>query len=122
MFGNELDVIVDEHEIKLEMISPDSEEAELRAWDDQMFYQGNMHLEGVANPIKPESPQNETFGDDEEEPEWIYSEKYKDYMENKLIEDIVYEGKESSRITLTTATLAILTTQTFFTAFLYFVI
>lgn len=94
LLGNEIDVVVTEHEIKLDVVDPDKTDELGRAWDDSHFTAGNIHLANIANPIKPEPPS------DESEHDYIMSERYKSFMKQTLMEDIVNEGMEESGLTL----------------------
>jgi hypothetical protein len=94
LLGYELDVVISEHKIKLEMVNPENLDSSGRAWDDSCFTTGNLHLEGIANPIKPELP------DDDSDASFITSERYKTFMEQSLIDDIISEGSEHSGLTL----------------------
>lgn len=117
LLGNEIDIVVSDHEIKIEMVNPDEIDSAGRAWDDSHFIDGNIHLEGIANPIKP------TLDEDSEEQEVITSERYKTYMKNKLMKDIVAETTDSSGLTLFHVLVILTTVQFSLTgAILYFLI
>lgn len=96
MCGRQLDVIVTDHKIKLKMRKPSEAEDSGYAWDEQMFTSGNIHKEGFSNSIKPQI----LYGEEGEEVGWITNEKYKTYMENKLMRDIIEEGSDSGGLTL----------------------
>lgn len=91
MFGNELAVIVTPHKIKIRMLDPDNTR---RDWDSRMFESGNIFLAGFANPVKPKIPDTEEDAKESYEMDMIASERYKDYMEQSLIKDIIREGKD----------------------------
>lgn len=94
LLGYELDVVISEHKIKLEMVSPEDLDGSGRMWDDSIFTTGNLHLEGIANPIDFEWP------DDDSAASIITSERYKTFMEQSLIDDIISEGSDNSGLTL----------------------
>lgn len=105
LFGNELDVVISEHEIKLEMVDPDSIDSEGRSWDPSHFLEGNIHFEGIANPIKP------VIDEEVDGERIITSDRYKTYMKNKLMEDIVNETTDSSGLTLFKVLIILATVQ-----------
>jgi len=95
--GNELAVIVSEHKIKLKMVDPDKTS---RYWDTQMFSYGNLYFEDYANPIKPKHPDTEEQAKESLGLELISSERYKSFMEQNLITDIINEGQDGEFPTL----------------------
>lgn len=94
LLGNELDIVIKEHEIDLEMVKPEQIHEKGRAWDSSHFTEGNIHLEGIANPI---NVSRNWIGDDAD---IISSDRYKTYMKNKLMKDIVNETTDTSGLTL----------------------
>jgi len=96
-FGYELRVELTDHEIKLNFADPNNEE---NCWDETHYVSGNLFIQGYANPIKPE------VSDDFSDYELIESERYKSYMRNSLIDDIMKASKKSG-ITIGQAVLAL---------------
>lgn len=76
-----------EHKIKTKFESPSNEN---NAWDSNHWVYGNIFLKGIANPIKPKKSDVEN-GDYE----IITSERYKSYMEQDLIDDMLQASKSS---------------------------
>ena len=88
LFGYKLVVTLGEHEIKLDYVKP-KEIKGIKAWDNSHYKNGNVFLEGFANPVK-------AFIDRKKKGlKLISSERYIDYMQNTLIRDVirVAEGK-----------------------------
>ena len=105
--GLELAVELSEHSIELELEKPDED---TRAWDPSMYSGGNVFVEGYANPIKPrvnyhqeletpdtidveegnkESEESEEKSEDEPHLELISSGRYRDYMRQDLISQLL---------------------------------
>lgn len=85
-FGYEIKVILTDHEIKLKFASPEEKAV---CWEEDHYVKGNVFLDGYANAIKPE------LSDIEDKYDMIASERYKSYMKNSLIEDIMRASKDS---------------------------
>jgi hypothetical protein len=107
---SELAVVVSDHSITARMV--DVDESKL-AWDDDMYRYGNLYIEGYANPVKPtvkthtelEEPdtasiedsdasdqQHDADGtDDADSPHvsLISSPRYREYMRNDLISQLL---------------------------------
>jgi len=113
VFGYELAITIDEHEIKLEVVDPDN--IEERAFDSSHFVSGNIFVGDFANPINISNIE-EAYKD----AEYIVSDRYKKYMEQELIDDIVQTSKDSG-LTVTQATLVIGTLQLLSVAVIYVV-
>lgn len=92
---SELAVELSDHSINVRMVETDTEQ---RAWDDNLYRYGNVFIDGYANPIKPSVEYNEELEDpdtvDVEEGsaedsdshvELISSPRYRDYMRQDLI-------------------------------------
>lgn len=97
MLGNELAVVVTPHKINLEMVDPDKTD---RDWDETLYTHGNIYFRGFANPIKPKFPDTEEHAREEMELELISSDRYKQMMEQTLMQDIIEEGTPDSGLTL----------------------
>lgn len=114
--GNELDVIVSDHKINIKMINPDKSDEYGRAWDDSQYVKGNIHHEQYANPVKV------SIDEDSEEVDVIVSQRYKKYMENKLMNDIISETADDSSISMFTAVLILGTIQILTTSLLLIIL
>lgn len=97
LFNNELAVIITPHKIKLRMMDPDSDAV---AWDESHFTHGCIFFQGWANPIKPKVPDDNESGLESEDIDLIASDRYKKFMEQSLIDDIIDEGTESGWLSL----------------------
>jgi len=105
--GYELAVEVSDHDITARMERPDKTE---RAWDEDLYKRGNMFVAGYANPIKPSVDYNrdledpdtvdvvegdtdaDSDGEDdttEEDVQLIASPRYREYMQQDLISQIL---------------------------------
>lgn len=113
MFGYELAVIINEHSIKLKMVNPDNKED--RAYDDNHFVSGNVFVKEFANPLSIEK-----VAEAYKEQEFITSERYKKYMEQSLIDDIVRSSKDDG-LTVTQAVLILGSIQVLSVAIIYIV-
>lgn len=96
IFGYELKIVLTEHKIKTKFASPSSEK---NNWDDSHWIRGNIFIDGIANPINI-SKQEVKNGDYE----IITSERYKTFMEQSLIDDMLQASK-SDGLTLKTVAL-----------------
>ena len=92
--GYDLEIVVDDHEIEFSFV--DSEDLDRRAYDGDHYVNGNIFRDGYANPIKP------VLDDAEDEVELIRSDRYKDYMNQKLVREMVKatEGRQGGNILL----------------------
>lgn len=81
LLGLKLKVQLSEHKIKLSLVEPDKLENE--AYDSTQYANGNIFLEGYANPIKAR------FDDAKENLELIASERYKHFMRMSLLKDLI---------------------------------
>lgn len=97
MLGNELAVIITPHKIKLKMVDP---ERTPRNWDSQMFSHGNIYYADYANSIKPKYPDDEKEAEESLGLDLISSERYKNFMDQNLISDIIDEGQQDEFPTL----------------------
>jgi len=77
------------HKIKHEYVNPD--ESDL-AWDDELYVNGNVFAENRANPVRLQTDSGE----------FISSERYKSFMKNKLVKELI-RTTESEGIDITTA-------------------
>lgn len=99
----ELAVTISEHSIDTRMVETTKEH---RAWDDGLYRYGNVFVKGYANPVKPvvdhnkelENPDTidiEEGGDNESDEsegshvELISSPRYRDYMTQDLISQLL---------------------------------
>lgn len=90
--GLKLRVRVTNHKILTDYIYPDRSK---RAWDFDTYYNANLYLIGKANPIKLDgSDTNRNL---------MPSQKYRSYMQNKLVSDIMESHQESNIEKLLTA-------------------
>lgn len=113
MFGYELAVIISEHSIKLQMVNPDNKVD--RAYDDNTFVSGNVFVKDFANPLSIEK-----ISEAYEEQDFITSERYKKFMEQSLIDDIVRSSKDDG-LTVTQAVLILGSIQVLSVAIIYIV-
>lgn len=87
LFGYEIALVLSEHKIKTKFKSPNSK---TNAWDSEMYVHGNIFFKDLANPIKP------TKSDiSPEENDIITSERYKTFMEQSLIDDMLKVSQKS---------------------------
>lgn len=93
MFDHNLMVSVDDHEIRFKY-EKEPEEIEGINWDNNMYVNGNIYYKGKANPIKP------VIDDGKDEVELISSDRYKDFMKQTLVRDIV-RATEDEGLTMT---------------------
>jgi hypothetical protein len=100
--GLQLAVELSEHSITIEMEQPDESN---RAWDTSLYKHGNVFLDGYANPIKPavdqqtglenpdhvEEGESDSEGDGSDGPhtQLISSGRYRDYMRQDLISQLL---------------------------------
>lgn len=112
IFGYELKIVLTEHKIKTKFDNPSREG---NCWDSTHWTKGNIFLKGIANPIKPKKTEVED-GD------WdlITSERYKTFMEQSLIDDMLQASK-SDGLTLKTAVIALASLQILNLVGLYFI-
>lgn len=113
MFGYELAVKIKEHSINLDFVDPDA--LDERAYDDNHFVSGNIFVGEYANPINITNIKNAY-----QEADYIVSERYKEYMEQELIDDIIQSSKDS-KLTITQATLILGALQMVSVAVIYVV-
>lgn len=113
MFGYELAVIINEHSIELQMVNP--ENVEERAYDDNHFVSGNLFVKEFANPVNIKN-MAKAYKDQE----FITSKRYKKYMEQSLIDDIVRSSKNSG-LTVTQAVFILVAAQALSVAIIYIV-
>ena len=107
--GYQLVVELSDHSIDISMERPDKTE---RAWDDRLYKSGNVFLKGYANPIKPSIEPNDKLENHDEvdieesnerpTPESqhvsvISSSRFKTYMKQDLISQLL-TPKEQWRI------------------------
>lgn len=102
--GTELVVETSDHSIKTTMETPDKSS---RAWDDNMYRYGQLYIKGYANPVKPSVEYHEdlrdpdtatleemrTDGGEGDYPELhtelISSPRYREYMRQDLISQLL---------------------------------
>lgn len=113
MFGYELAVIISEHSIKLQMVNPDNKVD--RAYDDNTFVSGNIFVKDFANPLSIKK-----ISEAYEEQDFITSERYKKFMEQSLIDDIVRSSKDDG-LTVTQAVIILGAIQVLSVAIIYIV-
>jgi hypothetical protein len=87
IFNLELRIVLTEHKIKTEFVKPKNSDV---AWDSEHWVYGNIFVEGIANPVKITKSKLE-----EEDVEIITSDRYKTFMEQSLIEDMLQASKSS---------------------------
>lgn len=102
--GLQLKVEASDHSLSVEYTAPDKDN---RAWDADLYRNGNLFVAGYANPIKPrvnhndklENPDTievtegdaETDTDDDDSPHvsLISSSRYRDYMRQDLVSQLL---------------------------------
>lgn len=90
--GNKLKITLDEHQIDIDVVNPlDVEDV---AYDTNHYVNGNIFIDGYSNPVKHK------FDEAEEEVELVSSMRYKPYMNNKLLEDLIKstEGRKGDAL------------------------
>jgi len=110
--GGELAVNLDEHSIDLEMKPPDPEE---EAWDPDLYHRGCVFVEDYANPIKVSVDKNEALEDPDQgsvEAEdtnatLIASQRYKEYMRQDLMSQLLNPREQWKLIIFILAGLAL---------------
>ena len=98
LFNYELKIVLTEHKIKVKFDKPDREE---NCWDDSHWIRGNIFLKGIANPINIKKSDVK----ESEDVEIITSDRYKTFMEQSLIDDMLQASKSDG---LTLKTVAII--------------
>lgn len=98
----ETEIVLTEHEIKIKAVNPEETE---KNWDDSLYRHGNLYFRDFANPIdfKREDVKPDNY-------ELITSERYKTFMEQSLIDDMLQASKDSD-LTLKQALIAIISTN-----------
>jgi hypothetical protein len=99
-FGYELKIVLTDHKILLKFDNPDREGS---CWDKSHWTYGNIFIEGYANPVKPSITEDDKT-------EMITSDRYKTFMEQSLIDDMLQASK-SKGLTLLQAVIAIVSLQ-----------
>lgn len=103
--GLETAVIVDDHEISFRFVRPGDE---MIAWDDDLYWKGNVFYKDYANPIKPVVERNpgleapdvvdaetgdvddeEAAGELEEDVSMMSSQRYQTFMLQNVIEQLL---------------------------------
>lgn len=90
--GLKLRVRVTNHKILTDYVHPDMTK---RGWDFNTYYNGNIYLKGKANPVKLNGGNTNR--------KLIPSQKYRSYMQNKLVSEIMKSHQESNIEKLLTA-------------------
>lgn len=122
--GLKKDVTVSDHTINIQLTDPDKDN---KAWDHYHFKHGNLFVRGYANPIKPqiehhaelenpdtvtiEEPDTETDGgetDDGKHVSLISSSRYRDYMRQDLVSQLLTPQEQWKLIAYGVIGLAIL--------------
>ncbi len=99
LLGCQLVVETSQHSLETKMELPNKEQ---RAWDENLYKKGQMYYSGYANPIKPavdydqdlENPDKITAEESEQEKteghvELISSSRYREYMRQDLISQLL---------------------------------
>lgn len=81
VLGMKLKVELSEHRINLSLVEP--EKLTKRAYDSNHYENGNVFIEGFANPVKVK------LDDARDELELIASERYKHFMKMTLLKDLI---------------------------------
>ncbi len=81
LFDYKLKVVLDKHEISIEVVNPD--EIEDVAYEKDHYVNGNLFIDGYSNPIKP------VLDKAEDKLELISSDRYKDYMRQDLVKNLI---------------------------------
>jgi hypothetical protein len=85
LFGYELKIVLTEHKIKTKFDKPSREG---NCWDDSHWIRGNIFIKDIANPINIKKSDVE-----DEDVEIITSERYKRFMEQSLVDDMLQASK-----------------------------
>lgn len=101
-FNLETEIVLTEHKIKTKAVKPERSE---KAWDDSHWVHGNIFIKDYANPVKISKEKIE-----ENDYHLIASERYKTFMEQDLIDDMLQASKDSG-LTLLQALIVILSTN-----------
>lgn len=125
MFGTQLVVEASNHSLETSMEVPGKEK---RAWDPSMYKRGQMYIHGYANPVKPQVNYNEELTDpdtttlkekiaDEEEhdnahTQLISSPRYREYMRQDLISQLLNPREQWRLIAFAVIALAVLQVAT----------
>ena len=125
LLGCELKVDVSDHSIQTSMVKPDKERW---AWDDTLYKKGCLFVDGYANPVKPsvdynkdledpdtvtvkESEQQATEDDTEDSEEhvsMISSPRYREYMRQDLISQMLNPREQWRLVVYAVIALAVL--------------
>lgn len=108
--GLELEVVLTEHKIKTKMQNPDKTD---KFWNSKIWTNGNIYLKDYANPVNIEISDIENHShkeDDSVDADLITTERYKTFMEQSLIDDMLQASKDND-LTLKTAVIAIIATN-----------
>lgn len=117
--GNELTVTLSNHDIKLGSDNPSSTE---KVWEDDLYVEGNVYLDGYANPVKPDVPVTE-YDIEDDDLDLISTDRYKHNLISDLRDALIEEGTEGSGLTVFHAIVVLGTLQMSMTAvLLWFVI
>ena len=100
--GLQKEVKLSDHSIRVRLTHPDKDS---EAWDNNLYRNGNVFVQGYANPIKPrvkhnrqlENPdeidvtehETEEQSDDDEHVSLISSSRYRDYMRQDLVSQLL---------------------------------
>ena len=122
LLGRELVVVQSEHDLKLKMEKPHND---ARAWDDSLFKNGQLFVDGYANPVKvtvnhnPGIDEKDTVEpkegtapnsedgdgveseDEEDEDDWIEviaSPRYQQFMEQNLISQLLSPDEQWNKL------------------------
>lgn len=102
VFNLETEIVLTEHKIKTKARKPKNSD---KAWDDSHWVYGNIFIKDYANPVKIAKDKVE-----ENDYHLIASERYKTFMEQDLIDDMLQASKDDG-LTLLQALVAIIATN-----------
>lgn len=85
--GYQTAVVLSEQTVKVKILDPDSENV---AWDPSHYLNTNVFLSSYANPVEPEVSDGEVS--------LVPSERYKRYMDQHLLTELVGEGRSNRKI------------------------
>jgi len=111
-FNLQTEIVLTDHKIKIKAVNPTETE---KYWDNNIWTYGNIYLQDFANPIDIRQSVVE-----DKEYDLITTERYKTFMEQTLIDDMLQASKTDG-LTLKQALIAILATNILTVGLVYLV-
>jgi len=108
----ETEIVLTEHKIEINAVNPDEIDKD---WDSNIWTYGNIYLKDIANPINIKKSEIK-----DKDYDLITSERYKTFMEQSLIDDMLQASK-SDGLTLKQVLIAIISTNLLTLGILYLV-